>query len=217
MGRAPKYHDDIERLLSYGYNAKDVSEELNIGIATVYRVLAKLKKQARYDFKNLMSEDYLWKYQKTLENFDKTIRQCNEEITAMKKRYIELEAKINLEITSLNDKKAITKATLLQSLINIQSNRSNELAKLTAQRDKASDMKAKVYNAGPVVNAIDQWINQTTPTNGELPKVDELDKLIDKPQPLPSPNINEPDDGSPPSWLNSDESNNIEEESEKDE
>ena len=36
-------------------------------------------------------------------------------------------------------------------------------------------MKAKVYNAGPVVNAIDNWIRDNTPKIAELPELNMIE------------------------------------------
>ena len=178
MGRTAKYYVEIERLLDNGYNINEVVGELNISSRTVYRVLDKLKKQARYDFKNLMQEDFLWKYQKTLENFDKTIRQCNEQISTIGVKYDDYEHRVKEELDSCDKTKYMARATLLGNLINIQSNRTNELQKLVTARDRASDNKAKVYNQGPVVNSIDNWVHQTTPSAGELPVIPEIKKII---------------------------------------
>lgn len=188
MGRTPKYVDEVEKLLRNGWGVKDIVKNTNISKSTVYDVLAKMKKRARYNFKELMTEDYLWKYENTLDNFDKTIREMNEEVEIVKNKYAIIESKINMEIGRLSDKQAMVKSNLLANLISCQSSRTNELIKLSAQRDKASDLKAKVYNAGPVCNAIDEWINKTSPEKGELPKIAELKKIDTESE----PNINEP-------------------------
>jgi len=219
MGRSPKYVDEVEKLLRNGWNVKDIVSNTNISKSTVYDVLAKMKKRARYNFKELMSEDYLWKYENTLDNFDRTIRECNEEMELVKNKYAIIESKINLQIVGLDNKQAMVKAHLLANLISCQSSRTNEIIKLCAQRDKASDLKARVYNAGPVVNAIDEWVNRTTPPAGELPRIQELDKV--DPQPLNppenrdelylpkdlenKPNINVEDEKILPSRLNNEE------------
>ena len=171
MGRRPQHVDEVERMLDAGYSVKDIVRTTNISQPTVYRVLNKLKKEARYDFKNLMSEDYLWKYLKTLQNFDLTIKQCNNEIDYMKSKYDTLEKNTNELIKLLPDSKAGTKAMLMANLTSIQSNRTNEIVKLCAQRDKASETKAKVYNQGPVVNAIDEWVNGGNAKQADLPEL----------------------------------------------
>lgn len=184
MGRRPKHVDEVERLLDSGYSVKDIIRTTNISQSTVYRVVDKLKKEARYDFKHLMEHDYLWKYQKTIQNLDLTIKQCNEEIETIKQKYNSLEIITMNEFENLPDAKASTKALLLGTLATIQSNRTNEMIKLCAQRDKASEIKAKTYNQGPVVNAIDEWVNGGTAQMGELPRVKELDSEDIKPSKL---------------------------------
>ena len=202
MGRPPKYVDEVEKLLRDGWSVKDIVSNTNISKSTVYDVLAKMKKSARYNFKELMTEDYLWKYENTLDNFDRTIRECNEEMELVKSKYAVIESKINLQIVGLSDSKAMVKANLLANLISCQSSRTNEIIKLCAQRDRASDLKARVYNAGPVVNAIDEWINKTTPPMGELPRVGELEK-IDPPDPKTSVEDEVGENEITPSKLNS--------------
>lgn len=187
MGRRPQHVDAVESLLDVGYSVKDIIRDTNISQSTIYRVIDKLKKEARYDFKHLMEHDYLWKYQKTLQNFDLTIKECNMEISKMKNKYDSLEIITMNEFESLSDSRAGTKALLLSNLTTIQSNRSNELVKLTTQRDKATELKAKTYNQGPVVNAIDEWVNNNHPSGGELPRLKELDTLSDKSEEMISP------------------------------
>lgn len=174
-GRPEKYNEEVERLIDNGWTIKDIVSKTNISQATVYRVLDKLKRRARHDFKNLMQHDFLWKYQKTLENYDKTVRQCNEQIDSLKIEYNQLKQLTLMDLENTPDNKHMARATLLSNLINIQSNRTNELQKLVTARDKASDSKAKVYNQGPVVNAIDEWVQKNTPSLGELPRIPELD------------------------------------------
>lgn len=180
MGRQPKYVDKVEQLLDDGWTVKDIVNRTNIGRSTVYNVLTKLKKRARYDFKNLMTEDYLWQYQKTLENFTKTIRQCNEKIDTIDKRYDAIQALTMKDLENTPETKHMARATLINNLITIQSNRTNELQKMVTARDKAADNKARVYNAGPVVNSIDEWVRQTNPAAGEVPRIDAIQGVIKK-------------------------------------
>ena len=46
----------------------------------------------------------------------------------------------------------------MTNLINIRNNRTIEIQKLIAQRDKSSEMKAKIFNSGPVVYRINQVV-----------------------------------------------------------
>ncbi|KKN46005.1 hypothetical protein LCGC14_0676990 [marine sediment metagenome] len=193
MGRRPTHVDEIERLLDTGYNAKEIIKNTNISSATVYRVIDKLKRSARFEFKNLFKDDFLYKYWQTLGNFDKTIKECNEEIEVVKSKYAAIEFQIMEAMEGLSSKQAVSKAHLLANLISCQSSRTNELIKLVGARDKASDAKARVYNQGPVVNALDEWVNRTTPTMAELPKIAELENIE-------------------PSKLNTSESNDISDE-----
>jgi len=132
-----------------------------------------------------MKEDYLWKYQKTLANFDKTIKECNDEIELIREEYNDTQLQLKEAIKELQlPRQSMVKSNLLSNIITSQSNKTNELIRLTSQRDKASDLKARVYNQGPVVNAIDEWVNRTTPAMGELPKIGELEDLAEKPPKL---------------------------------
>ncbi len=184
MGRGSKYFKEIQHLLEIGYEPKQIVEITGCSRRTVDRVTHKLKTEARYEFKTLLTEDYLWKYQKTLENYSKTIQQCNEELVSMNLEYAIIRQKVISELEITPDAKGMTKATLLTNLANLQSSRTNEMIKLTAQRDRATSEKARVYNQGPVVYAMDEWVNRTNPTAGELPTITEVNKIYDKPQAL---------------------------------
>lgn len=177
MGRGSKYFKEIQHLLEIGYEKKQIVEITGCSKATVDRVTRKLKIEARFEFKNLLTEDFLWKYQKTLENYSRTIQQCNEEITKMNDKYDTIELKINTELEDMPENKAMTRATLLGSLIQVQSSRTNELIKICATRDRATGEKARVYNQGPVMYAMDEWVNNTNPQQGELPHVEEVTAL----------------------------------------
>jgi hypothetical protein len=197
MARTSRYFKEIERLLNIGYEPKHIMKITGIPKATVYRIVGKLQKEARHDFKNLMSNDYLWKYQMNLENYSKTIQECNEEIDYMKKKYNSIEYLTMEALENCDDSKVVAKATLLSNLTAIQSARTNEITKLVAQRDKASDMKAKIYNQGPVVHAIDEWVSQTTPRMGELPRIAEL-KELDKVDDIVNNKLNDKLGSEPP-------------------
>ena len=175
MSRKSAYFKEIERLLGIGYEPKHIMEMTGISKTTVYRIVDKLRKEARYDFKELMEKDYLYKYQLTLGNLSKTIQECNEEITFMKNKYKDLEIMVIKQLESTPNNKATAQSMLLSNLTTIQSNRSNELHKLISQRDRATDLKSKIYNQGPVVNAIDEWVTKNSPSMGELPRLKELD------------------------------------------
>lgn len=171
MTRESAYFKEIERLLTNGFEPKHIVKITNIPKATVYRIRDKLRKESRIDFNELMEKDYLWKYQQNLENFSRTIQEMNEEMEVVKKKYDAIEYQIMESIEQLQlPRQSMTKASLLVALISCQSSRTNELIKLAQQRDKSTDLKAKVYNAGPVVHAIDQWVQSTNPSMGNLPK-----------------------------------------------
>ena len=72
MTRRGKYFEEIQHLLEIGYEPKQIIKITGCSKATVYRIVDKLKTEARYEFKNLLQHDYLWKYQKTIENFSGT-------------------------------------------------------------------------------------------------------------------------------------------------
>ncbi len=172
--------EEVERLIDIGWSVKDIVKKTNLCKSTVYNVINKLKREARYDFKNLMHHDYLWLYQRTLENLDKTIRQCNDQITAINVKYDEIEKITMDELEATPEAKNMVRSTLITSLISIQSNRTNELSKLLSTRDKASETKARLFNQGPVVFSINEWINSNTPPTAEPPHLPELEKLKDE-------------------------------------
>lgn len=169
MTRESAYFKEIERLLANGFEPKHITKITGIPQSTVYRIVEKLRTEARMDFNQLMDKDYLWKYQQNLENFSRTIQECNEEIVTMRKKYDEIEAKMIEELEGLPDSKAMVKATILASLVSLQSAKTNEFKKIVDTRDKASETKARIYNAGPVVYAIDNWVRNTHPENGNAP------------------------------------------------
>jgi len=179
MSRKSKYFKEIERLLDIGYEPKHIMKMTGIPKTTVYRIVEKLKTEARGDFKQTMSHNYLWMFQMNLANYSKTIQECNEEIVRMNRKYDSLELLNMNALEGIAESKPMAKATLLANLTNIQSNRTSELTRLVAQRDKASTEKAKVFNQGPVVYAINEWVNSKPPPMGELPRLPELDKIND--------------------------------------
>ena len=105
-----------------------------------------------------MTKDYLYKYQMNLDNYSKTIVQCNIEIETVNKKYDELEKVVmeSLEVCPVD--KYIARSAYMTNLINIRNNRTIEIQKLIAQRDKSSEMKAKIFNSGPVVYRINQVV-----------------------------------------------------------
>lgn len=184
LTRKTKYFAEIERLMGIGYEPKHIIKMTGIPSTTVYRVVEKMQVESRIDFKKTMSHNFLWMYQQNLENYSRTIQECNEEIAYMKKKYDQLEFDNRVELKACAPDRVVARATLLSNLTAIQSSRTNELVKLTAQRDKASEGKAKVFNQGTVVYAMDEWVQKTTPTMGELPRVKELDELNPTPKQL---------------------------------
>lgn len=171
---------EIERLMDLGYEAKHISKMTNIPTGTVYRVVDKLRKEARFDFKDLMSKDYLYKFQQTMENFSKTIQVCNEEIARIDEKYDVLEFRMLETIEQLQmPRQAVTKANLLLGLLAVQNSRNTEKLKLMIQRDRATEQKAKMYNQGPVVNAIDELFQKYQPENADIPTIGEL-KMVEE-------------------------------------
>ena len=158
MGRKALYFKEIEHLLSVGYEAKDIIKITNIPRGTVYRIVDKLREEAKINFDQLMTKDYLYKYQMNLDNYSKTIVQCNEEIKTINTKYDQLERIVmeSLEVCPVD--KYIARSAYMTNLINIRNNRTIEIQKLIAQRDKSSEMKAKIFNSGPVVYRINQVV-----------------------------------------------------------
>jgi len=180
MGRKSKWSDEIEKLVDTGYDPQQIIKRTKLAKSTVYRHVEKLRIWARYRFNNLMSKDYLYQYFNTLDNYARTIQQCNEELNEIPARYDKLEAQIMKALSGLNlPHQALAQSAMLGHMIQIQNSRENAVVRLTGQRDRATDLKAKVYNAGPVVYAIDQWIRDNTPQNAELPRLN-VTTTIDK-------------------------------------
>ena len=151
MGRKALHFKEIEHLLSVGYEAKDIVKITNIPKGTVYRIVDKLREEAKINFDQLMTKDYLYKYQMNLDNYSKTIVQCNEEIVIINAKYDQLERLVMEDLESTPPDKYLARSTYLANLINIRNNRTIEIQKLIAQRDKSSEMKARIFNSGPVV------------------------------------------------------------------
>ena len=149
MGRKALHFKEIEHLLSVGYEAKDIVKITNIPKGTVYRIVDKLREEAKINFDQLMTKDYLYKYQMNLDNYSKTIVQCNEEIVIINSKYDQLERLVMEDLESTPPDKYLARSTYLANLINIRNNRTIEIQKLIAQRDKSSEMKARIFNSGP--------------------------------------------------------------------
>lgn len=158
MGRKALHFKEIEHLLSVGYEAKDIVKITNIPKGTVYRIVDKLREEAKINFDQLMTKDYLYKYQMNLDNYSKTIIQCNEEIVIINAKYDQLERLVMEDLESTPPDKYLARSTYLANLINIRNNRTIEIQKLIAQRDKSSEMKARIFNSGPVVYRINQVV-----------------------------------------------------------
>ena len=181
MARKSSYFKEVERLLRVGYEPSDIIKMSGIPKATVYRLINKLQVESRYEFKRTMSHNFLWKYQQNMENFSRTIQEMNEEIEIVKAKYADFEQLILSSIEELViPKQSMVKASLLMALISCQSSRTNELIKLAQQRDKATEGKAKLFNQGPVVNAVHEWVNSAPPPAGILPHIPELDTIRDE-------------------------------------
>jgi hypothetical protein len=93
-----------------------------------------------------------------LDNYSKTIVQCNEEIVIINAKYDQLERLVMEDLESTPPDKYLARSTYLANLINIRNNRTIEIQKLIAQRDKSSEMKARIFNSGPVVYRINQVV-----------------------------------------------------------
>ena len=158
MGRKALHFKEIEHLLNVGYEAKDIVKITNIPKGTVYRIVDKLREEAKLNFDQLMTKDYLYKYQMNLDNYSKTIIQCNEEISIINAKYDQLESLVMVDLESCPTDKYLARSTYLANLINIRNNRTIEIQKLIAQRDKSSEMKARIFNSGPVVYRINQVV-----------------------------------------------------------
>ena len=158
MGRKAVYIKQIEHLLSVGYEAKDIVKITNIPKGTIYRIVDQLRDEAKTNFDQLMTKDYLYKYQMNLDNYSKTIIQCNIEIDTINTKYDQLEGIVMVDLESCPTDKYLARSTYLANLINIRNNRTIEIQKLIAQRDKSSEMKAKIFNSGPVVYRINQVV-----------------------------------------------------------
>lgn len=163
MGRKALHFKEIEHLLSVGYEAKDIVKITNIPKGTVYRIVDKLREEAKLNFDQLMTKDYLYKYQMNLDNYSKTIIQCNEEIVIINTKYDQLEGMVMVDLESCPTDKYLARSTYLANLINIRNNRTIEIQKLVAQRDKSSEMKARIFNSGPVVYRINQVFENRIP------------------------------------------------------
>ncbi len=155
--KAKKY---IEHLLDKGYEAKDIAKISGIPRSTVYHIVDKLRTEARLDFDELMEKDYLYKYRMNLDNYSKTIRECNEEIEQIHKKYDELERIAKESLENVDPSKDVSKANYIANLVAINNSRSNDLVKLVQQRDRASELKARLFNQGPLVYKVNMYVQQ---------------------------------------------------------
>lgn len=151
-------------MLNIGYAPKDIIKVTNIPKSTVYRDVKSLKSEAKVDFENLMTEDYTWVYYKTLENYDKTIIACNKELEKFDEKYDKLEKKILAEMENIPDNKIGARVNLYSSLIALMGLRTSEKMRILNQRDTATNQKAKILNAGPVVFKVNEYVRQHSGT-----------------------------------------------------
>ncbi len=163
MARRSKYFKTVEHLLDTGYESKDICKISGIPRATVYRIVDKLREEAKINFKDLMEKDYLYKYQRNLEELSKTVIQCNERMVGVDSKYDALEGQAQTALSNVEVNKHISKAHLISNLISIQSSRTTEIVKLIAERDRASEAKANLYNKGPVVYRINEFVQHKLP------------------------------------------------------
>lgn len=163
MGKA-KHKVEVEHMLNIGYAPKDIIKVTNIPKSTVYRDVKSLKSEAKVDFENLMTEDYTWVYYKTLENYDKTIIACNKELEKFDEKYDKLEKKILAEMENIPDNKIGARVNLYSSLIALMGLRTSEKMRILNQRDTATNQKAKILNAGPVVFKVNEYVRQHSGT-----------------------------------------------------
>lgn len=163
MGKA-KHKVEVEHMLNIGYAPKDIIKVTNIPKSTVYRDVKSLKSEAKVDFENLMTEDYTWVYYKTLENYDKTIIACNKELEKFDEKYDKLEKKILAEMENIPDNKIGARVNLYSSLIALIGLRTSEKMRILNQRDSATNQKAKILNAGPVVFKVNEYVRQHSGT-----------------------------------------------------
>lgn len=190
MGKKARYKSEIDNLMRQGYEAKDIEKMTNIPHATVYRYVDKLRISARHDFNTLMEKDFLFKYNQTLDNYSITIQQCNEQLDKIDKKYDELEEGVNKIMAITPDSKAMTQATLMSQLILLEGQKTTERIRLIQQRDKATGEKAKMYNSGPVVQAIDIFIRSKNPEPSGSPKLNMVEtKAIDETQEIPQEDL----------------------------
>lgn len=192
MSRRSSYFKEVERLLDMGMEPKQIIKVTGIPKSTVYDIREKLREEAKYDFDELMGKDYLWKYQQTISNYSKTIQESNEEIEELKKKYEDLEVELREELASIPIDKYIARATILNTIASLPSAKASDMQRLMQQRDKASEMKAKTYNQGPVVFAINNWLKTGKPVEPHL-QVLEVNEPLPESQPLPAPEISDDD------------------------
>lgn len=178
MGHKAKYKVEIDRLMRQGYEAKDIEKMTNIPHTTVYRTVDKLRTEARLDFNELMEKDFLYKYNLTLDMYSRTIQQCNEDLDKLDQKYQTLENDVRDIMETMPDAKAMVKATLMSQLIQLEGQKTTERIRLIQQRDRAVSEKAKMYNSGPIVQAIDNFIRSQNPNPVDAPKLNITESTI---------------------------------------
>ena len=171
MNKKAKYKQEVIRLLEMGFEAKDIELLTNIPHATVYRYVDKLRTEARYDFETLMEKDFLYKYGLNLQNYAKSIQECNAELALIDNKYKVREKEVRELMDELPEKAVMVKSNYMAQIIQLDAQKSNEKLRCIAQRDRSTELKAKVYNAGPVVRAVEQFVNQNISAKGDEPQL----------------------------------------------
>ena len=162
--RKSKSFITVEKLLNMGMEPKDIIKKENLPKSTVYDTVKKLRSESKLDFETLMTEDYTWRYYQTVESFGNTIYRCNQELEQIDKRYDRLESKILAEIENIPDNKIGARVNLYSNLTALIGLRTSEKMRILNQRDSATNQKAKILNAGPVVFKVNEYVRQHSGT-----------------------------------------------------
>jgi hypothetical protein len=173
MGRRSKYITEVNRLLDMGFSVSQIVKLTGIPKTTVHHCKNKLVRASRFDFERLLDGEYLYAYMRTMEDYQRTIQQCNERLAELQAKYNKLENDIYAELETTTSK--LARATLLKTLAGLASQYTNDLTALLALRDRAVEAKAKTLNQGPYVRAVEQML-QTGQKS--LPYIKEVDDIV---------------------------------------
>lgn len=172
MARKAKYFAEVKKLFEMGAEVNQIVKLTNIPHSTVYRIIAKLSSEATNDFQRLVSGEFLLRYFENMKNISKTIFDMNVRLENVDQQYTALENELRAELAQIPTNRNMERVSLYSLITQLHINKSHEIERLSNRRDKASEIKAKLLNDGPVAHAINILLKDRKKTEILIPMVE---------------------------------------------